>query len=263
MAMRALSSAASGMQAHEFITEVISNNLANISTTGFKRSNVAFQDLLYQNEKRVGTNPAGDVIIPTGIQVGLGVKTGAIYRIHEQGEFKQTSSDWDLAIKGDGYFIVNLPDGSTAYTRAGNFTLSPSGEIVTIDGYTVQPGISIPQDTIDVTISEEGVVSTLAPQTIQWAIQGTIQIANFVNEVGLVAAGKNLYAETEASGAPVITNPGEANSGTLLQGWLENSNVNPITEITNLITAQRGYEMGSKVIQAVDEMMQTINNSKR
>ena len=263
MAMRALSTAASGMQAHELMTDVIANNLANISTTAYKRNQAAFQDLLYQNEKRVGTNPAGDVIIPTGLQIGLGVKTAAVYRINEQGEFRQTSNTWDVAIQGKGYFSVSLPDGTIAYTRAGNLTLSPTGQLVTMDGYLIEPGIVIPNDTVEVTISEAGVVSTKAPKTTDWAIQGTILLSTFSNESGLTSEGKNLLKESEASGAPITGNPGEENRGTLLQGWLENSNVNPITEITNLITAQRGYEMGSKVIQAVDEMMQTINNSKR
>lgn len=263
MAIRALSTAASGMQAHELQTDVIAHNLANISTTGFKRNQASFQDLVYQNEKRVGTNPEGDTIIPAGMQVGLGVKTAAIVRINEQGEFKQTYNDLDLAINGKGYFRVELPDGTFAYTRAGSFTKSPEGEVVTTDGYVVQPGIVIPNDTVEVTISDKGVISTRAGGAKEQVVQGTIEMVNFSNESGLRAEGKNLFLETDASGAPVIGNPGEEGRGTVLQGWVENSNVNPIVEITNLITAQRGYEMGSKVIQAVDEMMQTINSSKK
>jgi flagellar basal-body rod protein FlgG len=265
MALRALMTAASGMEANELLTDVISNNLANIGTTAFKRNQAAFQDLLYQNEKRLGTNPVGEVIVPTGLQVGLGVKTAAIYRINEQGEFRQTGNTYDLAIKGKGYFVIEMPDGTQAFTRAGNFTVSSTGTIVTLDGFPVLPSIQIPAETLEVTISEYGVVSTRAPQTIDWAIQGTLELANFNNESGLQAMGQNLFTETDASGAPITSNPGEpgTNNGTLMQGWLENSNVNPITEITNLITAQRSYEMGSKVIQAVDEMMLTVNSLKK
>lgn len=262
MTIIALQTAATGMSAQELLTDVIANNLSNINTTGFKRNNPVFQDLLYLNQKRVGTNPVGDVIIPTGLQIGLGVRASAVTRNTQQGSFNQTDNTFDLAINGNGYFVVVLPNGDTAYTRAGNFTLNSSGQITTNEGYLLQPEIQIPSNALATTIDETGVVSSNIPQTVKASVLGTIELATFINENGLLALGQNLFASTEASGDAIIGDPGVENRGVIYQKWLENSNVNPINEITSLITAQRGYEMGSKVIQAVDEMMRVINSLK-
>jgi flagellar basal-body rod protein FlgG len=259
--MRSLDIAGTGMQAQQTNVEVISNNIANMSTTGYKRRRPEFQDLIYQNLRRVGSNSSDSgTIVPSGAQVGLGVKTGAIYPINEQGNLQQTSNTLDLAIQGNGYFQVTLPDGETAYTRDGTFALGADGTIVTADGYTVQPGLQIPSAATGVTVNTSGQVQVTtqgqtAPQTI-----GQLQLAVFPNAAGLDAQGGNLLLQTAASGAPVTGNPGTAGVGSVEQGFIETSNVNVVTEITNLITAQRAYEMNSKVITSSDEMMSTLTN---
>jgi flagellar basal-body rod protein FlgG len=259
--MRSLDIAGTGMQAQNTNVEVISNNIANLSTTGFKRRRAEFQDLMYQSLRRVGSNSSDTgSLVPSGAQVGLGVKTAAIYRINEQGTLQQTSNSLDLAIQGHGYFQVTQPDGTTAYTRDGTFGLSADGTIVTADGYTVQPGLQIPAAALGVTINTNGQVQvTLQDQTAPTTI-GQFQIAVFPNEAGLDAQGDNLFTQTAASGAPVAGNPGSTGFGTMMQGFIETSNVNIVSEITNLITAQRAYEMNSKVISAADEMMSTLTN---
>lgn len=263
MVIKALNSAVTGMEMQQKKIDVISNNLANIGTPGYKSSEAFSQTLLYVDNTRVGTNPGGDVIIPSGVQIGLGTQLASVAPNVEQGELKNTGSQYDLAIIGNGYFSILLPDGSVAYTRAGNFKLSPSGQLVTIDGNIVQPGITIPDGTIDVTVSDTGVVSTKASGSVEWTQQGTIELTTFINEAGLIALGKNLFQESEASGPPITGAPKEENRGSIQQHWLEMANVNPIKELTDLITAQRGYEMGSKVIQTADEMMQIANSSKK
>ncbi len=259
--MRALDIAATGMQAQQTNVEVISNNLANMTTTGFKRQRAEFQDLIYQNLRRVGSNSSDSgSIVPSGAQVGLGVKTAAIYRIHEQGNLQQTSNTLDLAIQGSGYFQITLPSGETAYTRDGTFGLSASGEIVTADGYIVQPGIQVPTTATGITINTSGQVqATIAGQTAPQTV-GQLQLAIFPNEAGLEAQGDNLYLQTAASGQPVTGNPAATGFGTVMQGFIETSNVNVVTEITNLITAQRAYEMNSKVITTSDDMLSTLTN---
>src|ERR1700761_3791528 len=259
--MRALDIAATGMQAQQTNVEVISNNLANMTTTGFKRQRAEFQDLIYQNLRRVGSNSSDNgSIVPSGAQVGLGVKTAAIYRIDEQGNLQQTSNTLDLAIQGNGFFQVTLPSGETAYTRDGTFALSADGTIVTADGYTVQPGLQIPSAATGVTINTSGQVQvTLSNQTAPQTI-GQLQLATFPNAAGLDAQGGNLFVQTAASGAPVTGNPGTPGFGSVEQGFIETSNVNVVTEITDLITAQRAYEMNSKVITSSDEMMSTLTN---
>ena len=259
--MRALDIAATGMQAQQTNVEVISNNLANMTTTGFKRQRAEFQDLIYQNLRRVGSNSSDSgSIVPSGAQVGLGVKTAAIYRIDEQGNLQQTSNTLDLAIQGSGFFQVTLPDGETAYTRDGTFGLSPDGTIVTADGYTVQPGVQIPTTATSVTINTSGQVqATLAGQTAPQTV-GQLQLAIFPNDAGLAAQGDNMYLQTSASGQPVTGNPATAGYGSVMQGFIETSNVNVVTEITNLITAQRAYEMNSKVITTSDDMLSTLTN---
>jgi flagellar basal-body rod protein FlgG len=259
--MRSLDIAGTGMQAQQTNVEVISNNMANMTTTGFKRRRAEFQDLIYQNLRRVGANSSDSgTVVPSGAQVGLGVKTAAIYRINEQGNLQQTSNTLDLAIQGNGYLQVTSPNGETAYTRDGTLALAPDGTLVTADGYTVQPGIQIPPAASGVTINTSGQVQvTLSGQTAPQTV-GQIQLAAFPNEAGLDAQGGNLFVQTAASGAPVTGNPNTPGLGSVMQGFIETSNVNVVSEITNLITAQRAYEMNSKVITSSDEMMSTLTN---
>ncbi len=259
--MRALDIAGTGMQAQQTNVEVISNNIANMTTTGFKRSRAEFQDLLYQNLRRVGSSSSdGGSVLPSGAQVGLGVKAASIYRIGEQGNLQQTSNSLDLAIRGNGYFQVTLPSGETAYTRDGTFGLSPEGQIVNAEGYMVQPGITVPANATGVTINATGQVQiTLDGQTAPSTV-GTLSLAVFPNEAGLSAQGNNLFMVSAASGNPVTGTPGAPGFGSTLQGFVETSNVNVVAEITDLITAQRAYEMNSKVITAGDQMLSTLTN---
>ena len=258
--MRSLTTASTGMQAQQLNVEVIANNIANATTTGYKRRRTEFADLLYQDFRRVGTQSSDTgTIVPAGVQVGVGVKPVAIYRINEQGNLQMTDNPLDVAIKGRGFFQVDLPDGTTAYTRDGSFKLGNDGTIETADGYTVQPGITVPTNTVSLTINASGQVeATIAGQTTPQLL-GQFQLANFVNEAGLDAIGDNLLTETEASGSPTTGNPGSTGFGSLQQNFLETSNVNIVSEITDLITAQRTYEINSKVIQASDDMMGTVS----
>jgi flagellar basal-body rod protein FlgG len=257
--MRALDIAATGMQAQQTNVEVIANNIANMTTTGYQRQRVEFQDLLYQDLRRAGSNSSdAGTIVPSGTQIGLGVKTAAIYRIDQQGNLQQTNNSLDLAISGNGWFQITLPSGQTAYTRDGTFGLSPNGEIVTADGYIVQPGIQIPSNATNVTINASGQVQVslsgqTAPQTV-----GQIQLAAFPNDAGLEAQGGNLFIQTAASGDPVTAPPSSPGFGSVQQGFVENSNVNVVSEITDLITAQRAYEMNSQVITTSNQMMNTL-----
>jgi len=254
--MRALRTAASGMAAQQLNVEVISNNIANMNTIGYKRQRAEFQDLIYQNVERMGAQSSSQgTVIPTGIQVGLGVKAGSVYRITEQGTPSQTGSDYDVAIDGQGYFQITLPSGEIGYTRAGNFSLNGEGQLVTEDGYAVEPAITIPQDAIDVAISKTGQVQVISDGSPEAAVVGQLELATFFNEAGLEAIGDNLLLETAASGAATTGTPGEAGFGQLLQGFTESSNVDAVTEISALIIAQRAYEMNSKVITTADEMM--------
>jgi flagellar basal-body rod protein FlgG len=253
--MRSLNIAATGMLAQQLNVEVISNNIANLNTTAFKRQRAEFQDLLYENQRRAGANSSDNgTVVPVGVDIGTGVKAAAVYRITQQGTLLKTDNPLDLAISGRGYFQVLMPDGTTAYTRAGSFQLSPTGEIVTADGYVVQPGITLPSNTVAVSVNPNGqVLAEIAGQNSQQTI-GTLQLATFPNEAGLQQLGGNLLKETQASGTAATANPGSTGFGTLQQGFLETSNVNVVSEITNLITAQRAYEMNSKVIQVSDDM---------
>ena len=259
--MRSLDIAGTGMQAQQTNVEVISNNIANMTTTGFKRRRAEFQDLMYQNLRRVGSSSSeSGSVLPSGAQVGLGVKTAAIYRINEQGNLQQTSNTLDMAVQGNGYFQITMPSGETAYTRDGTFGLAADGTIVTADGFVVQPGLQIPAAATSVTVNTAGQVQvTLSGQTAPQTI-GQLQLAVFPNEVGLDAQGDNLFLQTAASGAPVTGNPRSAGFGSVMQGFTETSNVNVVTEITNLITAQRAYEMNSKVITSSNEMMSTLTS---
>ena len=257
--MRALWTAGTGMMAQQTNVEVISNNIANMSTTGFKRRRAEFQDLMYQNMRRVGSQSSDTgTTLPSGAQVGLGVRTAGVYRIHEQGSLQQTENKFDVAIKGNGFLQVTLPSGETAYTRDGTLGLSPEGVMVTAEGYPVQPGITIPANATDVTINGNGeVLVKLDGQTASQNV-GQLQLAVFANEGGLDAVGDNLLLASSASGAAQQAAPGSVGFGSIMQGFVETSNVNVVQEITSLITAQRAYEMNSKVITASDEMLSTI-----
>jgi len=248
------------MIAQQQNVEVISNNLANMNTTAFKRRRTEFQDLIYQDLRSVGSTSTdtGD-IVPTGIELGLGVKLAAVYRIHEQGNLTTTDNTFDLAIQGKGFFQLQLPN-ETGYTRDGTFQLNQDGVIVNHDGYPVLPQITVPQNAIDVTINQSGEVLVRLEGQTTLSNVGQIQLATFANEAGLSAEGGNLLLETEASGSPTTASPGATGVGELLQGFIETSNVNAVEEISNLISAQRAYEMNSKTIQTSDEMLGTIAN---
>lgn len=262
--MRALYTASSGMAAQEANVELISNNIANLRTTGFKRQRAEFQDLLYQTMRRVGsTSSDAGTVLPTGVDVGSGVKLVATPRVMSQGTVTPTEKPYDVAIRGEGFFQIELPDGRTAYSRDGSFELDPNGQLVTADGYTVSPGITVPQNALTVTISPTGQVeATLQGQTTATQL-GQLQLARFTNKSGLEAIGDNLFLETPASGTPLQDVPGAEGFGSVLQSYLEQSNVNAVTEISDLISAQRAYEMNSKVIQAADQMLQSTSSMLR
>ncbi len=259
--MKALHIAATGMKAQELNVEVISNNIANMRTTGFKRQRADFQDLLYQDLRRVGTETSDSgTIVPVGVQVGSGVRTASTARIMSQGNVEQTEKTLDIAIRGEGFFQIELPDGRTAFTRDGSFERSPDGELVTVDGYTVSPGINIPDGAKDITISANGSVQAIVGNDNTATELGQIRLARFTNKAGLEAIGDNLLLETNSSGAPQVGNPGQEGYGDLLQSYLEMANVDAVSEISDLIAAQRAYEMNSKVIQSADEMYATTTN---
>lgn len=254
--MKALYIAASGMMAQQLNTDVVANNLANMNTTGYQRRRTEFSDLLYEVSERKGSvsSRAGESI-PSGLESGQGVRLASVYRVNEQGALSSTSNTFDLAIQGKGFFQVLLPNGDTAYTRDGTFQLNGTGQLVTHDGFPVQPGILIPPGAIDITINASGEILVSQEAGEEPANIGTLQIAVFPNQGGLEALGDNLFRETKASGPAVVDNPATAGYGALLQGFIETSNVDPIAEIAALIAAQRAYEMNSKVIQTADQMM--------
>ncbi len=254
--MRALHTAATGMLAQELNVQVISNNVANMRTTGFKRQRVNFQDLLYENFRRAGTATSEqNTQLPAGMSVGSGVKTVSTPRVMSQGNVSPTEKPYDVAIRGEGYFRVALPDGRTAYTRDGSFELDSQGRLTTSEGYLVDPNITVQQDAISVTVNQQGAVTALLPgQTAPQAL-GQIQLARFINKTGLESIGDNLFIETAGSGPPITGNPLSEGFGSLLQAHLEDSNVNAVTEISSLIAAQRAYELNSKVITAADQML--------
>ncbi len=261
--MRALRIAATGMAAQQTNVEVISNNIANLNTIGFKRQRAEFQDLLYQNVERQGVQSSqAGTVVPTGVQLGSGVKTSSVYRITAQGALTQTGNRFDLAINGRGYFQVQLPSGDTAYTRAGNFSVNDQGQLVTSDGYLVQPQVTVPQTATDVSISKSGQVQATIPGQTAPQQVGQLQLATFFNEAGLEAVGDNLFLQSGASGAANVGQPGAVGYGQLLQGYTEASNVDAVTEITALIVAQRAYEMNSKVVTAADQMLSTTSQLK-
>ena len=257
--IRALYTAATGLQAQQLNIDVIANNLANVNTVGFKKSRADFQDLLYQTLRAPGAPSTNNTQTPTGIQVGLGTRPAAVQRVHQQGDYNQTGNALDLAIEGTGFFQVQLPDGTTAYTRAGAFKLDATGQIVTSEGFQLPGATPIDNGAIDITVGQDGTVSAIPPGASTPSQFGQIQLANFANPAGLRALGKNLLQETDTSGAPQIGTPGQDNRGTLLQGFLENSNVSVVEELVGLITGQRAYEVTSKAIQTADEMLRATN----
>jgi flagellar basal-body rod protein FlgG len=261
--MRSLNIAATGMLAQQQNVEVISNNIANMNTTAYMRRRTEFHDLIYQNIRRVGsTSSDAGTVVPSGVQLGLGVKLAAVYRIHEQGNLSSTDNTFDLAVQGKGFFQIQMPDGTTGYSRDGSFQLSPTGQIVTHDGNPLIPNITVAADAIDVTINSSGSVLVKTQGAITPTTAGQILLATFPNEAGLEAMGSNLHLETPASGTATTGTPGATGFGTMLQGFLETSNVNAVSEVSELISAQRAYEMNSKVIQTSDQMMSTLNQIK-
>lgn len=260
--MRALSVAATGMDAQQTNLEVIANNIANINTTGYKRARAEFADLLYQTERAGGVpNRANQAIVPEGANIGLGVQTAAVRNIFQQGELTQTENSLDVAVIGRGWFQVQAPDGSTMYTRAGAFNTNAQGQLVTIDGYSIVPNITFPADVSETVISRTGEVSVRIGNDTQFTQLGQLTMANFVNEAGLKPMGDNLFQQTAASGEAIVAAPEDPGFGYLKQGYLESSNVDAVKEITNLISAQRAYEMNSKVITTADEMASIVSKN--
>jgi flagellar basal-body rod protein FlgG len=257
--MRALNVAATGMMAQQLFVEVISNNIANMTTTGYKRRRPEFQDLLYQSQRRIGSQTSDvGTVVPAGVQIGLGVRPAAVYRVHEQGDLQNTENHLDLAIQGDGFFMIEMPNGELGYTRSGQFQVSPDGVLVNADGFPLSPTVEIPEEAIGISISQTGIVEIKLEGEVDSVEVGRIELASFVNPVGLEAVGNNLLLETTASGPASVGEPGIDQRGTVLQAFLESSNVDPVTEMTMLITAQRAYDLNSKVISASDEMMATV-----
>lgn len=262
--IRALFTAATGMIGQQLNIDTIAHNLANVNTTGFKKSRVNFQDLLYETIRAAGTQTQAGQTIPEGIQIGHGVRPASVAKLFTQGNLIQTGNPLDIVIEGDGFFEVELPDGTSAYTRDGSFRIDQNGQIVTVDGLPLTPAITVPMDFIQLTIGSDGIVSAVVQGDTTAQNLGTIQLVRFVNPSGLDARlGRNLLLETEASGSPVQGQPGLDGLGTLEQGFLENSNVQVVEEILNLIIAQRAYEANSRVISASDEMLQIANNVRR
>ncbi len=258
--IRSLWTGTTGMHGQQLNIDVIANNLANVSTTGFKKSKADFQDLLYQTMKVPGSQTSTDTESPTGILIGLGVKPAAVTKIFTQGDLILTENELDVAIEGNGFLQIEMPNGNTAYTRAGALKRDSNGRLTNSDGYPVLPNITIPDASRQITISETGIVSALIGDDTVSTELGTMELATFTNPAGLAAIGKNLFEETSASGTAQTGTPGEDGYGTLLQTYLEGSNVNIVEEIANMITTQRAYEINSKTIQTSDEMMQTTNN---
>lgn len=261
--IRALWTAASGMQAQQMNIDVVANNLANVNTSGFKKSRADFQDLMYQTLKASGSPSTNTTQIPSGIQIGLGVKPASVTKIFTPGTINQTGNELDIAIEGEGFFQIQQPDGSTAYSRAGTFKKDSQGRVVTSDGYPMIPEIVVPNNATKITVGNDGTVSVVQAGQSTPTNVGTMQLATFSNPTGLSSIGKNLFQVTDASGAATTGTAGQNGIGTLSQGYLEMSNVSIMEEMVNMITGQRAYEINSKAVQAADEMLQTANNLKR
>jgi len=261
--MKALAIAATGMNAQQTNLEVIANNIANINTTGFKRARAEFSDLLYQVERLQGVPNRANQTVPEGANIGLGVKTAAIRNLHVQGALTNTGNKLDLALMGDGWFQIEGSDGQTLYSRAGAFNTNATGQLVTVDGFNVIPAITIPPEAVEVIVNATGQIFARLDGQVELQNLGQLQLANFANEAGLAPLGDNLFRETEASGPANAGLPGDPGFATIQQGYLESSNVDPVKEITELISAQRAYEMNSKVIQAADEMAAVVSKNLR
>lgn len=261
--IRSLFTAATGMIAQQLNLDVIANNLANVNTSGFKKSRADFQDLMYQIVQEPGVSPSQEGSSPTGIQVGLGVRPESVGKIFTQGDFVSTGNNLDVAIEGEGFFQVTLPNGNTAYTRSGNFKLNQDGQLVTSEGYLISPAITVPTNSLSITVASDGVVSARDPNSPTPTEIGNLETVRFQNPAGLRAMGKNLYEETQSSGSPSTGTPGEQGFGTLAQGFLESSNVSVVDEIVQMVTGQRAYEANSKVIQTADQILQNAINVKR
>ncbi|HET7867452.1 MAG TPA: flagellar basal-body rod protein FlgG [Burkholderiaceae bacterium] len=257
--MRSLWISKTGMEAQQTQLDVVSHNLANVGTNGFKRAHAVFEDLMYQSLRQSGANSSEQTQLPTGLQVGLGVRTVATSRQFSQGNLQQSGNSLDLAVKGNGFFQVQMPDGTTAYTRDGSFQVSSTGQVVTSSGYTVQPGITIPATAQSITVAADGTVSVTLPGQATPQVLGQIQLANFINPPGLEPRGQNLYTETAASGTPSTGAAGSNGLGDVAQGFVETSNVNVVEELVAMIQTQRAYELNSKAIQTSDQMLQRLS----
>jgi flagellar basal-body rod protein FlgG len=256
--IRSLWIAKTGLDAQQTQMDVISNNLANVSTAGFKRARAVFEDLLYQTVRQPGAQSSEQSQLPSGLQLGTGVKPVATERIHTQGNLQQTGNNKDVAIQGSGFFQVLMPDGSTSYTRAGSFQTDANGQLVTASGFAIQPAITIPADAQSLTIGRDGTVSVTQPGATSPTVVGSLQLATFINPAGLQSLGENLYAETASSGTPSANAPGSGGAGLLNQGYVETSNVNVVEELVNMIQTQRAYEINSKAISTSDQMLQRL-----
>ncbi len=261
--IRSLWTSATGMKAQALNLDVIANNLANVSTAGFKKSRAEFQDLLYESIRPPGTPSSQDTQVPTGIQLGHGTRPSTVLKIFTQGDMEHTKNELDLAIEGDGFFQIAMPSGETAFTRDGGFKLDSEGRIVNADGFALEPEISIPTDAVSISVGMDGTVSVMQAGETTPTEVGTVELARFVNPAGLISMGRNLYINSEASGDEMIGTAGEDGLGTIAQGFLEMSNVTVVEEMVNMITAQRAYEANSKSIQTADEMLALANNVKR
>lgn len=261
--IRSLWTSATGMQAQELNIDVIANNLANVNTSGFKKSRAEFQDLLYESMRPAGAASSADTTVPTGIQLGHGTRPSAVQKMFSQGDFQNTGNELDWAIEGDGFFQIEMPDGDTGYSRSGEFKLDADGRIVNPDGFPLIPEIAVPNDTVSISVGLDGTVSVIQAGDGTPSEIGSIQVARFVNPAGLRSLGKNLFTPTNASGDEIIGTPGENGFGGIAQGFLEMSNVSVVDEMVSMITAQRAYETNSKVITTADDMLQLANNLKR
>ena len=257
--IRSLWISKTGLEAQQTQMDVISNNLANINTSGFKRSRAVFEDLLYQNIRQPGAQSSQQTQVPSGLQIGTGVRPVAAERIHTQGNLQQTGNKLDVAIQGQGFFQVLMPDGTTGYTRDGSFQTDSQGQLVTANGFVVQPALTIPSNATSVTVGQDGTVSVTQAGTAAPVQIGSIQLATFVNPAGLESMGQNLYLETASSGTPSTNVPGTNGTGTLSQGYVETSNVNVVEELVNMIQTQRAYEINSKSITTSDQMLQRLS----
>lgn len=258
---KALWIAKTGLDAQQTRMSVVSNNLANVNTTGFKKSRAVFEDLIYQTVRQAGAQSAQNTELPSGLMLGTGVRTVATEKMFTQGNLTQTDNSLDVAIQGRGFFEILLPDGGLGYTRDGSFQLNSEGQMVTSSGYEVQPGIVIPEGTLSITVAEDGTVSAQVAGNVGPVEVGALQLADFINPAGLQPIGQNLFTETAASGAPQTGSPGLDGRGSLIQGFLEGSNVNTVEELVNMIETQRAYEMNSKAISTADQMLQYVNNN--